>query len=123
MSCHHVPGGLQDILDETWGRQSTTLKVLPVMPTPREVEPTPERPEISPFQFAKKVEKALEEYVRPLLKREDGDLDLLDIKGALLYVRFSDSCDGCSGSDQTKKLMVERTLKEMVDDRIRVITV
>ena len=26
MSCHHVPGGLQDLLDEIWGREPTRLK-------------------------------------------------------------------------------------------------
>jgi len=123
MSCHHVPGGLQDLLDEAWGRQPTTLKVLPVMPGPREPEPSGERPPISPFQFAKKVEKALDEYVRPMLRKDDGDLELLDIKDSLLYVRFSDSCEGCASSRHTKKLMIEKTLKDLVDDRIRVIVV
>jgi len=36
MSCHHKPGGLQDLLAEVWGPQPLTLKVLPTQPTPRE---------------------------------------------------------------------------------------
>ena len=123
MSCHHVPGGLQDMLDETWGRQPTTLKVLPADPTPRKPEPTPERPALSPFQFAKKVEKALDDYVRPMLRKDDGDLELIDIKDTNLYVKFEGACQGCESSGHTKKLMVEKTLKDMVDDRVRVIVV
>ena len=28
MSCHHIPGGLQDLLDEVWGRDKRELRVL-----------------------------------------------------------------------------------------------
>jgi len=33
------------------------------------------------------------------------------------------ACQGCSNSGQTLRMLVERTLKEMVDERIRVIDV
>jgi NifU-like protein len=122
MTCHHVPGGLQDLLDEVWGRKTTTFKELPVFPAPREPEKA-ERPAVSPFKFAKQVEKALEDYVRPLLQKDGGDLELTDIKDTLVYVQLTGACAGCSKSGQTMKLMVERTLKETVDDRIKVITV
>ena len=32
MSCHHVPGGLQDLLDETWGAGESKVKALPQLP-------------------------------------------------------------------------------------------
>jgi NifU-like protein len=122
MSCHHVPGGLQDLLDEAWGPRPTTLRELPVLPAPREHGPL-EQPAVSPFQFSKKVEEAMEEYVRPFLRKDGGDLELLDIKGTLLYIRLKGACSGCASSGQTMKLMVEKTLKEMVDERIRVVAV
>jgi NifU-like protein len=122
MSCHHVPGGLQDLLDEAWGPRPTTIRELPVFPAPRE-HASLEQSAISPYQFSKKVEEAIEEYVRPFLKKDGGDLELLDIKGTLLYIRLKGACAGCGSSGQTMKLMVERTLKEMVDERIKVITV
>jgi NifU-like protein len=122
MSCHHVPGGLQDLLDEAWGPRPTTFRELPVFPAPRE-HGSLEQPAISPFQFSKKVEEALDEYVRPFLRKDGGDLELLDIKDTLLYIRLKGACAGCGSSAQTMKLMVERTLKEMVDERNRVVTV
>jgi NifU-like protein len=118
MSCHHTPGGLQDILDETWGRKET--KVKPAAP----LEPSAEADApLSPYQFAKKVDKVVDEYVRPMLQRDGGDLEIVDIKEALVYCRLKGACAGCAGAIQTLKLMVERTLKDRVDERIRVIEV
>ena len=122
MSCHHKPGGLQDLLNEVWGPQLLTLKVLPSISEPREAAAA-ERPTPSPYQFSKRVEKALDQYVRPMLARDGGDIEIVDIKDTAVYCRLGGACAGCSGAGMTMKLMVERTLKEMVDDRIRIITV
>ena len=47
----------------------------------------------------------------------------MDIKDTLVYCRLTGRCEGCSGSNQTVRMLVERTLKEMVDQRVRVIEV
>lgn len=122
MSCHHVPGGLQDLLDEAWGRQPTRLLAEPETPAPREGEPAAPAP-VSAFQFNKKVERTIDEYVRPLLRRDGGDLELVDIKDTLVYCRLTGACAGCSGASFTMKLTVEQVLKDTVDPRIRVISV
>jgi NifU-like protein len=120
MSCHHVPGGLQDLLDQVWQGK----------PAPARSEPLPvlqadtrEVAELSPFQFAKKVEKAIDEYIRPSLRIDGGDLEIVDIKGTLVYCRLKGACSGCMGAGQTLRMMVERNLKDQVDERIRVIQV
>jgi NifU-like protein len=122
MSCHHTPGGLQDLLDDTWGRRPATFVELPVLQAAG-VETPPERPQQSPFKFAKKVEQVLEEYVRPQLAKDGGDLELVDIKDTLVYCRLLGACSGCVGGGRTLKMMVEHALKEQVDERIRVIEV
>jgi len=130
MSCHHAPGGLQDLLDEIWGMQPVDgrLPVLPAATAPMaaatESPSSSDRDnELSPYQFAKKVEKALEEYVRPSLQRDGGDIEIVDIKDHLVYCRMQGACEGCAGAGQTLKLMVERVLKDMVDEQIRVVPV
>jgi NifU-like protein len=122
MSCHHVPGGLQDLLDQTWqgkapvaGPASAPFAVIPAEPRGNE--------ELSPYQFAKKVEKVIDEYVRPALRMDGGDVEILDIKGKLVYCRMNGACSGCMGAGQTLKMMVERSLKDQVDENIRVIQV
>ena len=78
---------------------------------------------MSPYHFAKKVEKAIDEYVRPMLKNDGGDIEIVDIKDMLVYCRLVGACQGCAGASQTLRMLVERTLKEMVDERVRVINV
>lgn len=79
--------------------------------------------QLSPFQFAKKIEKQLNDYVRPMIRKDGGDLELVDIKDMTVYVELRGNCAGCAGASQTLKYLVERTLKEQVDERIRVIQV
>jgi NifU-like protein len=121
MSCHHKPGGLQDLLNEVWGVQPLTLKILPSLPEPR--EQVAARPSLSQYQFSKQVEKTIDQYVRPMLARDGGDVEIVDIKDMVVYCRLGGACSGCGGAGMTLKLMVERTLKEMVDDRVRIVAV
>ena len=109
-------------MNEVWGTQPLSLTVVPAPSPPQELpvaEPLPP----SPYQFSKQVEKALEQYVRPMLAKDGGALELVDIKGWVVYCRLVGACAGCGGAGMTLNLMVERSLKEIVDDRIRVIAV
>jgi NifU-like protein len=116
MSCHHKPGGLQDLLDEVWGRKPVTLRVR-TGPAPA-LEPPPV---LSPYQLGKKIEKTVDEYIRPMLQGDGGDIELVDVRDSTVYCRLRGACAGCVGSAVTLKLMVEKTLKELVDERIRVV--
>jgi NifU-like protein len=124
MSCHHVPGGLQDLLDETWGRENKKSPTL--IPTSALLTPPPakdDKPPMSPYQFNKKVEKTMDEYVRPMLLQDGGNVEIVDIKDNLVYCRLTGACQGCDAAGQTLRMLVEQTLKEMVDERVRVIGV
>ena len=126
MSCHHVPGGLQDILDDIWGRDDKkpqTLAQLPILGAIPPAAAAATEPSVSTYQFGKKIEKAVDQYVRPMLRQDGGDVEIIDIKGTLVYCRLAGACQGCTSAGQTLQLLVERTLKEMVDERIRVIGV
>jgi len=127
MACHHAPGGLQDLLDDVWGVEPVDGR-LPVVPLATRhmaaaSSPSGGNTDLSPYQFAKKVEKTVKQYVRPSLQQDGGDVEIVDIKDQLVYCRMQGACQGCAGAGQTLKLMIERVLKEMVDERIRVIPV
>ncbi|HUT10768.1 MAG TPA: iron-sulfur cluster assembly scaffold protein [Thermoguttaceae bacterium] len=120
MSCHHVPGGLQDLLADVWGNgKGRVKKQAELITITNGITPPPSN--LSPYQFAKKIEQAIELYVRPMLQKDGGDVEIVDIKETLVYCRLAGACAGCAGASQTLKMLVERTLKEMVDERIRVI--
>jgi NifU-like protein len=123
MSCHHTPGGLQDILTKVWGKQETAFKELPVLPMAREVRKAEPPREMSPFKFAKLVETVLDQRVRPQLATDGGDLEIVDIKDHMVYVGMKGACADCAGSTRTIKMMVEQALKDHVDERIRVVQV
>ena len=133
MTCQHSPGGLQDMLNEVWGTEQQgvpskpllsvidgnlfTIDSVPQSNVGQHSEP------LSPFQFAKKIEKMLDDNIRPLLRKDGGDLELIDIKDATVYLELRGACAGCAGAGQTLKHLIERTLKEQIDVRIRVIQV
>ena len=122
MSCHHTPGGLQDLLEQVWGKQPTMLRELPILPTAR-VPAERTSAEMSPFKFAKEVERVIDQQVRPQLRKDGGDLELVDIKERIVYCRLVGACSSCVAGGQTLKLLVERALKEEIDERIRVVAV
>ena len=120
MACHHKPGGLQDILDDVWGRTETQVSEDgELVATDVGAEPPP----LSAYQLGKHVEEAMDGYVRPMLQKDGGDAEIVDIKDAVVYVRLAGACAGCAGAATTLKVLVEKTLKEQVDERIRVISV
>ncbi len=129
MSCHHVPGGLQDLLDEVWsgdaGPSAQVSFVSSIAPLAG-VEGTTSHQAgngISPYQFAKKIESAVNDYIRPMLQKDGGDIALVDVKDHLVYCRLAGACDGCAKAGQTLSMMIEQTLKDIVDESIRVIAV
>jgi Fe-S cluster biogenesis protein NfuA len=58
-----------------------------------------------------------------MLRADGGDIEIVDIKEGVVYCRLAGACAGCPGAATTLKLMVERTLKEQVDEHLRVIAV
>jgi NifU-like protein len=120
MSCHHAPGGLQDLLDESWGRPVQQPEV------PGEVLVTgasEAAPSMSPYRFAKSVERVVDEYVRPMLQQDGGDVEIVDIKNHTVYAQLTGSCSGCAGARATLRMIIEQTLKDRVDERIRIVPV
>lgn len=117
-TCHHAPGGLQDILNEVWGTEEVSAAAA-TAPGAAVAEDGP----TSPYQFGKSVEKALDDYVRPMLQADGGDVELVDIKDYLVYVRLRGACASCVGAEATLRSMVELNLKNQVDQRIKAIAV
>jgi NifU-like protein len=78
---------------------------------------------MSPFRFAKAVERVVDEYVRPMLRQDGGDIEIVDIKDHTVYAQLTGACAGCMGAKATLRMMVEQTLKDQVDERIRVVGV
>ncbi len=126
MSCHHKPGGLQDILDDIWGTAETRFQQLPELPEELAGSAAAGAGAAagpSPYQLGKRIEQVVAEHVRPMLARDGGDLEIIDIKDTTVYARLHGACATCFAAGTTMKVLVEQVLKDQVDERIRVIAV
>ena len=68
------------------------------------------------------VEKAIK-IIRPALKADGGDLELIDVKDGVVTVKLLGACAGCPSSEMTLKMGIERRLKEEVPEIREVIAV
>lgn len=62
-----------------------------------------------------KVEEALDK-IRGGLKSEGGDIDIVEIKDDIVYVRLKGACGTCPMSTLTLKNWVETTLKKEIPE-------
>lgn len=71
------------------------------------------------------VTKVLEalESIRPFLNKDGGDIELIEIKDQMVYVKLQGNCNGCPMSFSTMKLGVENTIKQFAPEITEVISV
>ncbi len=69
-----------------------------------------------------KIEKAIE-IIRPALKADGGDVELIDVTDGIVTVKLLGACAGCPSSQMTLKMGIERRLKEEVPEVKEVIAI
>ena len=62
-----------------------------------------------------KVEAALDK-IRPALRADGGDVELVDVKDGVVTVRLTGACGSCPMSTMTLQMGVERVVKEEVPE-------
>jgi NifU-like protein len=97
---------IEDILEELWRHESERR-----IPGGR----------LTTVQKIKKIEEVLADEVRPILRRDGGDIELVDLADNKVVVRFMGLCQGCHASDLTLKGLVEEKLKELVDPALEAV--
>ena len=106
-ACGKCRGAIQAILDRELGRA----------PAPA-AAPAAQAPfaELSPAKKVLAVEKVLEAEVRPALRRDGGDIELVDVDGTKVQVRFLGHCAGCMAAHLTQNGLVRTKLREALGD-------
>jgi len=59
------------------------------------------------------VEQALAK-IRPMLQRDGGDIELVEVSAGIVKVRLTGACKGCPMSQMTMKQGVEKLLMQEV---------
>lgn len=78
--------------------------------------------EINQSEEAAIVERALNE-IRPYLKKDGGDVELVEIKGDTVAVRLLGNCATCEISGTTMKLGISTTVRKYLPRIKKVINV
>ncbi|MFH1079223.1 MAG: Fe-S cluster assembly protein NifU [Pseudomonadota bacterium] len=78
-----------------------------------EARPTA-RPKLSNIQKMKMIEETIEREIRPSLKHDGGDIELIDVVGNRVLVATRGACAVCKASDLTLKHFVEAKLRDLV---------
>ena len=82
-------------------------------------EPKPKQERrMTTLQKIKKIEEVLEREIRPTLRKDGGDIELVDVDGDFVTVSLRGACSGCHSSNTTLKEYVEKKLREQVVDTL-----
>ena len=69
------------------------------------------------------VNNIIEKKISPMLARDGGAIELLDIKNAKVYIQLKGACVGCSASGSTLKYVVEKELNSAIHPDLKIINV
>jgi NifU-like protein len=72
------------------------------------------RPKISNIQKIRMIEETIEREIRPSLKSDGGDIELIDVIGNRVLVATRGACASCKASGLTLKHFVEAKLRDLV---------
>jgi len=66
-----------------------------------------------------KVQAAIDK-IRPMLQRDGGDVELVDVQEGVVTVRLRGACAGCPMSQMTIKIGIEKFLKQEIPEIVAV---
>ena len=92
------------------------------MTNKKEGQPKKEFDKLDINEQIKLINQALENEVMPLLASHGGGLEIMDIQGKEIYIRYQGACQGCPASGGTIDF-IEQSLQSHVDEEIRVVPV
>ena len=78
------------------------------------------RPRLTNLQRIKLIEETLEREIRPALRKDGGDIELVDVSGSTVQVALRGMCTHCQSAKVTLKDVVEARLREYVEPDIAV---
>ncbi len=101
-SCHEK---IQEIIDASLGKERPAKKKVI---------------RLTNIQKIKLIEETLEREIKPALKKDGGDIELVDVDGNNVLVKLQGTCATCSASQITLKHYVESKLRELVTPELLV---
>jgi len=97
--CENCHEKIQEIIDATLGREIKAKKKVI---------------RLTNIQKIRLIEETLEREIKPALKKDGGNIELVDVDGNNVLVKLHGTCATCSASQITLKHYVESKLRELV---------
>jgi Fe-S cluster biogenesis protein NfuA len=69
------------------------------------------------------VSSIIKTKVAPMLAKDGGAIELLDIIEGKIYIQLQGACVGCSASNSTLKFIVEKELKSAIHPELIIVNV
>ncbi|MDH4201544.1 MAG: Fe-S cluster assembly protein NifU [Phycisphaerae bacterium] len=108
--CGGCKGRIGELVEEVQGQKAKV-----------EHKPKPAKPtKMTNIQKIQLIQETINEQIRPALRVDGGDIDLVDIEGNKVLVAFRGMCAQCKMAEFTMKDVVEARLKEFVSDDLYV---
>lgn len=105
-ACGKCKAAIQDIIDTYYKKEEKE-----------------ETSSLTPAQKILKINNVIENQISPELRKDGGDITLVDIQENKVMVKLRGKCSGCKNSHLTLKAFVESTLRDTVDKNIEVVEV
>jgi NifU-like protein len=72
------------------------------------------------IQKINKLTEFLNAKIRPTLKRDGGDLELIDLDNNIVFIKLEGACAGCIGAASTMKDFIEHKLNAELSPKLKV---
>lgn len=108
-SCHE---DIEEILVKVSKERCEAPAAPPAAKAPEAPTAATEKPRLTNMQRMKKIE-AIVESVRPMLQRDHGDIEIVDIVGKNVYVNLKGACMGCALEAATLGGIQQKLIEEL----------
>jgi NifU-like protein len=106
-ACGGCHGEMQAVIDRALGKNSHA-----------EISEEPIR--LTTLQKIDKIRATITNDVNPILAKDGGSCELVDLDGNTVYVRLKGHCSSCSFSSMTLVSVVEKKIRENVSDQLSI---
>jgi len=69
------------------------------------------------------VSTIIKDKIAPMLAKDGGAIELLQIKNGKIYIQLQGSCVGCAASSSTLKFIVEKEIQTAIHPELEIINV
>ena len=99
---------IEDLIADVWKEEGMLKKA-----------PEPAKPsKLTNIQKMQLVMRTIDEEIRPMLNKDGGDIEIVDIEGDVVKVSLRGTCASCKAAELTLSNFVQFKLREMVADSL-----